>query len=98
MLRLAKLFDLLVDIACQKSNHLVGLHIQVSGQQGRAQKADALSQIQTGLDQITASVTDISKQEADAYAALNAQVKILSDQIKADAKREIQQALASRKK
>jgi len=58
--------------------------MSVSGKKAKNQKGDALNQIGSSMDQVRGALAILSSQEADAYAALDSQVKTLSDQIEAD--------------
>lgn len=63
--------------------------ISAKGKEAKSQKADAISQINGSLDQIIGQFTTLYSQEADAYAALDAQVKTVSDQIEVDSQKAV---------
>ncbi|GEM_PF-2200012 len=55
-----------------------------SGKKAKNARGDVLNQIGSSMDQVRGALANLSSQEADAYAALDSQVKSVSDQIEAD--------------
>ena len=55
-----------------------------SGKKAKSARGDVLNQIGSAMDQVRGALANLSSQEADAYAALDSQVKAVSDQIEAD--------------
>ncbi len=58
---------------------------KASGKKAKSQKGDALNQIGQAMDQTRNALAELDSQASSAYAALDGQVKTLSDQIEADA-------------
>ena len=55
-----------------------------SGKSAKSQRGDVLNQLGVQMDQVRSALVTSYQQEADAYAALDSQVKALSDKIEAD--------------
>ena len=74
----------LVDLQNQ-FNNVAGT--KVSGKKAKSQRGDVLNQIGHAMDDVRGALANLESQQADAYAALDAQVKQVSDQIEADAQK-----------
>ncbi len=58
--------------------------MEVKGKEAKSQKGDILNQIGGTMDETRGNLSDLAKDESEAYASLDAQIQDLSDQIDAE--------------